>query len=85
MLLQPRLDSFIAPKHLVHKHALKDIVQMINPATGFIQNCNSTPYKVSGASSPFKMNYQNYILGVLVDSFFMYHSNGKINLQEWRD
>ena len=85
MLLQPRLDNFIAPKHLVHKHALKDIVQMINPATGFIQNYNSAPYKVSGESSPFKMNYRNHIMGVLVDSFFMYYSNGKINLQEWRD
>ena len=85
MLLQPRLNNFIAPKHLVHKHALKDIVQMINPATGFIQNYNSTPYKVSGPSSPFKMNYQNYKMRVLVDSFFMYHSNGQKNLQEWRD
>jgi len=42
-------------------HALKDIVQMINPATGFIQNCNSTPYTVSGASSPVKNNYPKYM------------------------
>ncbi len=42
-------------------HALKDIVQMINPATGFIQNCNSTPYTVSGTSSPVKANYPKYM------------------------
>ena len=42
-------------------HALKDIVQMINPITGFIQNCNSTPYTVSGASSPIKNNYPKYM------------------------
>ena len=42
-------------------HALKDIVQMINPSTGFIQNCNSTPYTVSGTSSPVKKNYPNYM------------------------
>jgi len=42
-------------------HALKDIVQMINPSTGFIQNCNSTPYTVSGASSPVKNNYPKYM------------------------
>ena len=34
---------------------------MINPATGFIQNCNSTPYTVSSASSPLKMNYPKYM------------------------
>lgn len=42
-------------------HAVKDIVQVINPATGFIQNCNSTPYSVSGSSSPLKKNYPNYM------------------------
>jgi acyl-homoserine-lactone acylase len=42
-------------------HALKDIVQVINPATGWIQNCNSTPFSVSGQSSPLKKDYPNYM------------------------
>lgn len=42
-------------------HEVKDIVQVINPATGWIQNCNSTPYSVSGSSSPLKTNYPNYM------------------------
>lgn len=42
-------------------HDVKDIVQMINPKTGWIQNCNSTPFTVSGESSPIKNNYPNYM------------------------
>ncbi|NHA06880.1 acylase [Mucilaginibacter sp. HC2] len=42
-------------------HALKDIITDINPATGWIQNCNSTPYTASGASSPDKNNYPVYM------------------------
>jgi acyl-homoserine-lactone acylase len=32
-----------------------------NPATGWIQNCNSTPYTASGASSPDKSKYPVYM------------------------
>ena len=42
-------------------HALKDIITDINPATGWIQNCNSTPYTASGASSPDKNAYPAYM------------------------
>ncbi len=42
-------------------HPLSEIVQVINPATGWIQNCNSTPYTVSGTSSPKKENYPAYM------------------------
>jgi len=42
-------------------HALKDIVQIINPSNGFIQNCNSTPFTVSGKNSPLKINYPKYM------------------------
>ncbi|NOT76361.1 MAG: acylase [Cyclobacteriaceae bacterium] len=42
-------------------HPLEDIVQIHNPASGWIQNCNSTPFTVSGESSPKKENYLNYI------------------------
>ncbi|WP_419699328.1 penicillin acylase family protein [Mucilaginibacter sp. NFX135] len=42
-------------------HALKDIITDINPATGWIQNCNSTPYTASGTSSPDKRKYPVYM------------------------
>jgi acyl-homoserine-lactone acylase len=40
---------------------LDSIVHVYNPATGFIQNCNSTPFTVSGKSSPRKENYPIYM------------------------
>lgn len=42
-------------------HPLGDIVQVHNPATGWIQNCNSTPFTVSGSGSPKKENYPHYM------------------------
>lgn len=41
--------------------ALDEIVHVYNPVTGFIQNCNSTPFTVSGKSSPKKENYPLYM------------------------
>lgn len=42
-------------------HAVDEIVQVRNPASGWIQNCNSTPYTVSGSSSPDKSKYPAYM------------------------
>ena len=42
-------------------HSLDEIVHVYNPATGWIQNCNSTPYVSSGKSSPDKNNYPAYM------------------------
>jgi acyl-homoserine lactone acylase PvdQ len=42
-------------------HALDEIVHIINPKTGWIQNCNSTPFTVSGISSPKKEAYPLYM------------------------
>ena len=35
-------------------HQLDDIVHVYNPSSGFIQNCNSTPFTVSGAAARTK-------------------------------
>lgn len=40
---------------------LDQIVHVYNPATGFIQNCNSTPFTVSGKASPKKEAYPTYM------------------------
>lgn len=42
-------------------HTLNQIVHINNPGSGWIQNCNSTPFTASGSSSPLKSNYPNYM------------------------
>ncbi|MDB5205774.1 MAG: penicillin amidase [Flavisolibacter sp.] len=42
-------------------HPLDEIVHVYNPKTGWIQNCNSTPFTVSGHSSPKKEAYPTYM------------------------
>ena len=42
-------------------HTLDEIVHVYNPSSGWIQNCNSTPFTVSGPSSPLKNNYPVYM------------------------
>ena len=42
-------------------HDATETVQVINPSTGWIQNCNSTPYTVSGEASPKKKDYPAYM------------------------
>lgn len=42
-------------------HTLDEIVHVYNPATGWIQNCNSTAFTVSGSSSPKKEDYPAYM------------------------
>jgi acyl-homoserine-lactone acylase len=42
-------------------HPLEDLVQIKNPPSGFIQNCNSSPFSVSGMGSISKSNYPSYM------------------------
>ncbi|PWU04735.1 MAG: acylase [Bacteroidetes bacterium] len=42
-------------------HKLDEIIHVYNPATGWTQNCNSTPYTVSGTSSPKREDYPFYM------------------------
>ena len=42
-------------------HSLDEMVHTYNPPSGWIQNCNSTPFTVSGNSSPKKENYPSYM------------------------
>ena len=42
-------------------HALDEIIHLYNPASGWIQNCNSTPFTAAGASSPKKDAYPAYM------------------------
>ena len=42
-------------------HAVNETVHIYNPASGWIQNCNSTPFTASGSSSPKKENFPAYM------------------------
>ncbi len=42
-------------------HEVKETVHIINPANGWIQNTNNTPYSVSGDMSPSRKNYPAYM------------------------
>lgn len=42
-------------------HNPSELVQLVNPETGWIQNCNSTPFTAAGASSPDKSKYPLYM------------------------
>lgn len=55
------VDGSIAATEWKGLHTVNEIVHTINPTSGFIQNCNSTPYTVSGSASPLKYNYPAYM------------------------
>jgi acyl-homoserine lactone acylase PvdQ len=42
-------------------HDINETVLSINPANGWLQNCNSTPFTVAGNNSPKKENYPAYM------------------------
>lgn len=42
-------------------HSVDEIVQSLNPAEGWIQNCNATPFTVAGQSSPIESRYPRYM------------------------
>ncbi|MFB9843084.1 penicillin acylase family protein [Mucilaginibacter ginsenosidivorans] len=42
-------------------HKLDEIVHVYNPSTGWIENCNSTPFTCSGTASPDKSKYPAYM------------------------
>lgn len=42
-------------------HRVEETVALLNPATGWIQNCNATPFTAAGAASPRAQDYPNYM------------------------
>lgn len=42
-------------------HSINETVHLINPANGWLQNCNSTPFSVAGANSPDPRQYPSYM------------------------
>lgn len=42
-------------------HELDELPQVLNPAAGFLQNCNSTPFLTSTTDNPIKEKYPAYM------------------------
>ncbi len=42
-------------------HSVEESVHTLNPANGWIQNCNATPFTVSGDQSPKQSDYPTYM------------------------
>ncbi|HVT85160.1 MAG TPA: penicillin acylase family protein [Chitinophagaceae bacterium] len=42
-------------------HSMDEIIHLINPPNGWLQNCNSTPFSVAGPNSPKRENYPAYM------------------------
>jgi acyl-homoserine lactone acylase PvdQ len=55
------LDGTTSATDWKELHTLNEMVHVYNPKTGFIENCNSTPFTVSGEASPKKENYPVYM------------------------
>lgn len=55
------VDGSITATEWKGYHEINETVLSINPANGWLQNCNSTPYTVAGINSPKKENFPNYM------------------------
>jgi acyl-homoserine lactone acylase PvdQ len=42
-------------------HEVKDILHVINPKNGWIQNCNSSPFAVTGENGPQRKDFPTYM------------------------
>ncbi|PSR53496.1 acylase [Adhaeribacter arboris] len=55
------IDGSVAATEWQGLHKVDESVHLYNPSSGWIQNCNSTPFTASGPSSPKKENYPAYM------------------------
>ncbi len=55
------VDGTIAATEWKGFHSVNETVHLYNPANGWLQNCNSTPFTVAGKYSPVKENYPKYM------------------------
>ena len=55
------VDGTIAATEWKGYHPVSQTVHILNPANGWLQNCNSTPFSVAGSNSPKKEKYPAYM------------------------
>ena len=55
------VDGSIKATEWKDLHTVNESVHIYNPANGWLQNCNSTPFTAAGKNSPKKENYPAYM------------------------
>jgi acyl-homoserine lactone acylase PvdQ len=45
-------------------HALSELPQLTNPKSGYLQNCNSTPFLTTSEGNPIEADYPKYMVSV---------------------
>lgn len=55
------MDGTTAATEWKGLHDVTETVHLYNPANGWLQNCNSTPFSAAGVDSPKKENYPQYM------------------------
>lgn len=55
------VDGTVASTQWRGLHTVDQIVHVYNPSSGFLQNCNSTPFTAAGSSSPKREDYRVYM------------------------
>jgi acyl-homoserine-lactone acylase len=55
------VDGSVAATEWQGLHAIKDTITLFNPASGYISNTNNWPFSASGASSPQRKDYPDYM------------------------
>ncbi|HMO61077.1 MAG TPA: penicillin acylase family protein [Ferruginibacter sp.] len=55
------VDGTITATEWQGLHSIDELVHVYNPSTAYIQNCNATPFTVSGSASPLRSNYLPYM------------------------
>lgn len=55
------VDGSTAATEWIGLHDLQDLIHIVNPPNGWIQNCNSTPFTATGPNSPSPKNYPRYM------------------------
>lgn len=55
------VDGSISATEWKGLHRVQDLVHVYNPANGWLQNCNSTPFSAAGDLSPKKADFASYM------------------------
>jgi acyl-homoserine-lactone acylase len=70
-------------------HSFDELPQLTNPASGFVQNCNSTPFKTTSEGNPDPAAFPRYMIGPEPDtpraqvSRRILTSQEKFTFEEW--